>query len=256
MEHVHLKIINQFAKMKLALFLPALLLTISVHAQTDTAKKAPATPAKENFSDDWADLRHYEAENKTLPMPAPGEKRVVFLGSSIFEFWKTRMPEYFETHKNYIDRGVSGQIAPQLLLRFQQDVIALKPKAVIILAGSNDIASTTGHVTNERILDNIKSMVELCRVHKIIPILCAYLPINKYQWRKDLQPAEMIISLNKAITTYAAQNKLILLDYYTPLVDDKKGTRAELTIDGVHPNPAGYKIMAKVTDEAIAKALK
>jgi lysophospholipase L1-like esterase len=181
---------------------------------------------------------------------------VVFLGSSIFEFWKTRLPEYFSAHKNYIDRGIGGQIAPQLLLRFQQDVIALKPKVVIILAGSNDIAGTTGHVTNERILDDIKSMVELCRTHNIKPILCAYVPINRYEWRKDLQPAERIISLNKAISAYAAQNKLILLDYYSPLVDDKKGTRADLTIDGVHPNPAGYKIMAKVTDEAIAKALK
>lgn len=251
-----MKNINYLLKMKLALVLPALLLTASVYAQTDTAKKSAAAVVKENFSDDWANLRHYEAENKLLPAPAPGENRVVFLGSSIFEFWKTRLPEYFAAHKNYVDRGISGQIAPQLLLRFQQDVIALKPKVVIILAGSNDIAGTTGHVTNERILDDIKSMVELCRIHNIKPILCAYLPINRYEWRKDLQPAEMIISLNKTITAYATQNKLILLDYYTPLVDDKKGTRADLTLDGVHPNPAGYKIMAKVTDEAIAKALK
>lgn len=242
--------------MKFALFLPAILLTASVYAQTDTATKTKAAIVKENFSDDWADLRHYEAENKALPAPTTGEKRVVFLGSSIFEYWKTRLPEYFEAHKNYIDRGIGGQIAPQLLLRFQQDVIALKPKAVIILAGSNDIASTAGHVTNERILDNIKSMVELCRVHKITPILCAYVPINEYPWRKGFPAAEKIISLNKAITAYAAQNKLILLDYYSPLVDDKKGTRADLTLDGVHPNAAGYKIMAKVTDEAIAKALK
>lgn len=251
-----MKNINYLLKMKLALVLPALLLTASVYAQTDTAKRSAAPAAKENFSDDWANLRRYEVENKLLPAPAPGENRVVFLGSSIFEFWKTRLPEYFAAHKNYVDRGISGQIAPQLLLRFQQDVIALKPKVVIILAGSNDIAGTTGHVTNERILDDIKSMVELCRIHNIKPILCAYLPINRYEWRKDLQPAELIISLNKTISAYAAQNKLILLDYYTPLVDDKKGTRADLTLDGVHPNPAGYKIMAKVTDEAIAKALK
>ena len=242
--------------MKLIYLLLLLIFTAPVFAQdkADSAKNIAAV--KNDYSDDWANLRRYEAENKTLPAPAPGEKRVVFLGSSIFEFWKTRMPEYFEAHKNYIDRGIGGQIAPQLLLRFQQDVIALKPKAVIILAGSNDIAGTTGHVTNERILDNVKSMVELCRVHKIIPILCAYLPINEYPWRKGFPAAEKIISLNKAITAYAAQNKLILLDYYTPLVDDKKGTRAELTIDGVHPNAAGYKIMAKVTGEAIAKALK
>jgi len=213
------------------------------------------TPGKEDFKDDWADLRHYKAANKTLPQPAPNDKRVVFLGSSIFERWKNIVPEYFN-NKNYIDRGISGQITPQLLLRFQQDVIALKPKAVIILAGSNDIAGTTGHVTNKRILDDIKSMVELCGVHHIKPILCAYLPINEYPWRKGLEPAEKIISLNNDIIAYARANKITLIDYYTPLVDDKKGTRPDLTIDGVHPNAAGYKIMAKATDEAIAKALK
>ncbi|RYU87838.1 acylhydrolase [Mucilaginibacter terrigena] len=244
--------------MRIIRLLPILLLlSTTIFAQQQKADPAnkPA-PVTEDFKDDWANLRHYEAENKLLPAPAPGENRVVFLGSSVFEFFKTRLPEYFAAHKNYIDRGVSGQIAPQLLLRFQQDVIALKPKVVIILAGSNDIAGTTGHVTNERILNDIKSMVELCRVHNITPVLCAYVPINEYPWRKGLQPAEKIISLNEVITAYAAKNKLVLLDYYTPLVDDKKGTRADLTLDGVHPNAAGYKIMAKVTDEAIAKALK
>jgi lysophospholipase L1-like esterase len=242
--------------MKFVFFLPALLLTLSVHAQTDTANKAATSIVKENFGDDWADLRHYETENKSLPAPAPGEKRVVFLGSSIFEFWKTRMPEYFSTHKAYIDRGIGGQISPQLLLRFQQDVIALKPKAVIILAGSNDISGSRGHVTTGRILDNIKSMVELARVHNIKPILCAYLPVNEYPWRKGIEPAGKIIALNNAIKAYAAQNRLTLLDYFTPLADSHNGQKAELTIDGVHPNAAGYKIMAKVTDEAIAKTLK
>jgi lysophospholipase L1-like esterase len=243
--------------MKLQLLLPALLLSASVYAQTDTASKTTTAPVvKEDFKDDWADLHHYEAENKRLPASTPNEKRVVFLGSSIFEFWKTRAPEYFAEHKAYLDRGISGQIAPQLLIRFQQDVIALKPAAVIILAGSNDIAGSTGHVTNQRIMDNIKSMVELARAHNIKPILCAYLPVAEYPWRKGMEPAQKIISLNKEIRDYAAQNKLTLLDYFTPLVDEHNGQRAELTIDGVHPNAAGYKIMAKVTDEAIAKTLK
>jgi lysophospholipase L1-like esterase len=246
--------IKHSPKMKLTLLLPALLLTASVYAQSDTTTKAPVV--KEDFSDDWADLRHYQAENKNLPAPAADEKRVIFLGSSIFEFWKTRMPEYFTTHKNYLDRGISGQISPQLLIRFQQDVIALKPKAVIILAGSNDIAGTRGHVTNERILDNIRSMVELAQAHHIKPIICAYLPVYEYPWRKGFEAAGKIISLNKAIKTYVAQNKLTLLDYFTPLADDRNGQKAELTIDGVHPNAAGYKIMAKVTDEVIEKALK
>jgi len=241
--------------MKFVFFFTALLLTSSLHAQTDTANK-DSSNVKENFGDDWADLRHYEAENKSLPAPARGENRVVFLGSSIFEFWKTRMPEYFAIHKAYIDRGIGGQISPQLLLRFQQDVIALQPKAVIILAGSNDISGSQGHVTNGRIMDNIKSMVELARVHHIKPILCAYLPVNEYPWRKGMEPAGKIIALNNAIKAYAARNKLTLLDYFTPLADSHNGQKAELTIDGVHPNAAGYKIMAEATDQAIAKTLQ
>jgi lysophospholipase L1-like esterase len=240
--------------MKLKLIFSALLLSAGVYAQQpkpDTAAKAPA--AKEDFSDDWADLRHYGAENNTLP--APTNKRVVFLGSSIFERWKVLVPSYF-SNPDYIDRGISGQIAPQLLLRFRQDVINLKPKAVIILAGSNDIAGSQGHVTTERIMDNVASMVELAKLHHIKVILCAYLPVFDYPWRKGLQPAEKIIALNKAIKAYAAANDLILLDYFTPLVDSRNGQKAELTLDGVHPNVAGYQIMAKVTDEAIAKALK
>ena len=210
---------------------------------------------KEDFRDDWADLRHYEAKNKTLPPPASGEKRVVFLGSSIFEHWTNHMPEFF-ANKNYINRGISGQISPQLLIRFRQDVIDLKPKAVIILAGSNDMAGSTGHVTIERIMNNIKSMTELAKVNGIKVILCAYLPINEYPWRKELKPAEDIIALNKAIAAYAKENNLVLLDYFTPLVDERKGQKAELTLDGVHPNAAGYRIMAEVTEKAIAKALK
>lgn len=212
--------------------------------------------AQEDFRDDWADLRHYAKENESLPAAKPGEKRVVFLGSSIFEFWKTRMPEYFETHKNYIDRGISGQLSPQLLIRFRQDVINLKPKAVIILAGSNDLAGSTGHVTIESIMNNIRSMVELAQSNNIKPILCAYLPVYEYPWRKGYPAAENIMALNKVIKAYATQKKLVLLDYFTPLKDEKNGQKAELTTDGVHPNRKGYEVMARVTDEAIKTALK
>lgn len=218
---------------------------------TANAKKLPS----EDFRDDWADLRHYEAANKTLPAPAKNEKRVIFLGSSIFENWKSLVPSYWENNKAYVNRGISGQISPQLLLRFRQDVINLKPAAVIILAGSNDISGTTGHVTNERILENIRSMTELAQLHKIKVILCAYLPINEYPWRKGFEPAEKIISLNNEIIRYAKEKKLTVLDYYNPLVNDKKGQKPELTLDGVHPNAAGYAIMAKVTDEVINKVL-
>ena len=231
--------------MKLTFLLPALLLiTTCTFAQE-----------KEDFKDDWADLSHYQQENKTIGEPKTGEKRVVFLGSSIFERWKPAMPEFF-TGRPYLDRGISGQIAPQLLIRFRQDVIDLKPKAVIILAGSNDIASNTGHVTNERIMDNIKSMVELAKANHIKVILCAYLPVYDYPWRKGLEPANKIIDLNKLIKAYAAEQHLTLLDYFTPFADNRNGQKAELTTDGVHPNVAGYRIMAKITDEAVAKALR
>lgn len=237
--------------MKLMLLITVLLLSGQIfgqHQKSNSSNKGESNAiVKEDFKDDWADLRHYATENKNLPSIEPGENRVVFLGSSIFEFWKMRVPQYF-SNKLYIDRGVSGQISPQLLIRFRQDVIDLNPKAVIILAGSNDIGGSTGHVTYESIMNNIKSMVELARLNQIKVILCTYLPINNY-------PDE-IIALNKLIKNYAAENDLTLLDYFTPLANSRNMQKPEQTIDGVHPNIAGYQIMAKVTDEAIAKALK
>ena len=237
------------------LLLAGLLSGFNSYAQDSLKNKTAPQIVKEDFKDDWAALSHYVEENKQLGEPKPGEKRVVFLGSSIFERWKVLVPEFF-SGRPYLDRGISGQISPQLLIRFRQDVIDLKPKAVIILAGSNDIAGNTGHVTNERIMDNIKSMVELAKLHQVKVILCAYLPVFDYPWRKGLEPAPKIIALNKLIKGYAAENKLILLDYFTPLVDERNGQKAELTIDGVHPNVAGYHIMAGVTEQAIKKALK
>lgn len=244
--------------MKLHLLLPFLFIFTMGKAQqqNDTLKQhvSPNT-IKEDYKDDWADLHHYIAKNKELTVPGRHEKRVVFLGSSIFERWTDLMPEFFN-NKNYVNRGISGQISPQLLIRFRQDVIDLQPKAVIILAGSNDMAGSTGHVTTEVIMDNIKSMAELAKRHRIKAILCAYLPVFDYPWRKGMAPAEKIIALNKQIELYARKNHLVLLDYFTPLKDDRNGQKAGLTLDGVHPNAAGYQIMAKVTEAAIAKALR
>lgn len=230
--------------MKLRLIFPLLLISFYVNAQE-----------KEDFRDDWADLRHYQEKNKQLPPPGKDEKRVVFLGSSIFELWNDRMPEFWN-NKNYINRGISGQISPQLLIRFRQDVIDLKPKAVIILAGSNDLSGSTGHVTNASIMNNVKSMVELAKAHNIKVILCDYVPIYEYPWRKGIAAAPLIISLNKEIDKYAKENNLTVLDYFTPLKDERNGQKPDQTVDGVHPNKAGYEIMAKVTEEAIRKALK
>jgi lysophospholipase L1-like esterase len=242
--------------MKNFLFLLLILAaTYSAKAQNDTTNIYSGPVVKEDFKDDWADLHHYQARNKQIGLPAAGEKRVVFLGSSIFERWSIVAPAFFN-NKSYVNSGISGQIAPQLLIRFRQDVIDLKPKAVIILAGSNDIAGSTGHVTNATIMDNIKSMAELAKVNGIKVILCAYLPVYDYPWRKGLKPANKIISLNKEIKAYASAQNFTLLDYFGPLVDERNGQKAELTLDGVHPNAAGYAIMAKVTEEAIVKALR
>lgn len=207
---------------------------------------------KEDFSDDWASLTKYQQENKELP--AQGDNRVVFLGSSIFEQWKKLSPDFFK-EKPYIDRGISGQISPQLLIRFRQDVINLKPAVVVILAGSNDIAANTGHTTYESIMNNIVSMAELARANKIKVVLCKYLPISDYPWKKGMEPAQKIIALNRLIEEYALKNNIVLLDYFTPFANAENGQKAELTLDGVHPNLAGYKIMEKVTEEAISKAL-
>ncbi|WP_231463163.1 GDSL-type esterase/lipase family protein [Pedobacter sp. Leaf132] len=214
-----------------------------------------AQTAKEDFSDDWANLSKYKKENSEIGLPKKGEKRVIFLGSSIFEFWKQKDPEYFIKNA-YVDRGISGQLSPQLLIRFRQDVIDLKPKAVIILAGSNDLAGNKGHVSNKIILDNIKSMTELAKKHRIKVILCKYLPIYEYPWNKSLKSvAEQIISLNEEIVAYADKENLTILDYFSPLADERNGQKAEYTTDGVHPSLAGYKVMEVITDEAIRKTI-
>ncbi|RZL36577.1 MAG: acylhydrolase, partial [Pedobacter sp.] len=233
-------------------FIAALLYAGGLYAQSDSND---GKPKKEDLSDDWGNITKYQKENELIGLPKKGEKRVVFLGSSIFEFWKQKDPEYFNSH-GYIDRGISGQISPQLLIRFRQDVINLKPKAVIILAGSNDLAGSKGHVNNETILNNVKSMAELARKNRIKVILCKYLPIYEYPWNKALKgAADQIISLNEAIVAYANKNNFTVLDYFTPLVDDRNGQKAAYTTDGVHPNLAGYKVMEVVTDEAIKKTI-
>ncbi len=243
--------------MKGQLILPFLFIFVTGFAQqqTDTLKRiVPVKIIKDNYQDDWADLHHYQNTNKELAAPVKREKRVVFLGSSIFERWTDLMPEFFN-NKNYLNRGISGQISPQLLIRFRQDVIDLHPKAVIILAGSNDVAGSTGHVTTEVIMDNIQSMCELAKRNHIKVILCDYLPVFDYPWRKGIEPAPKIIALNRQITSFAKKNHLVLLDYFTPFADERNGQKIGLTLDGVHPNAAGYHIMAEVTEAAIAKAI-
>lgn len=208
-----------------------------------------------SFAQDWPNLTRFKADNEKLGLPSTGEKRVVFIGNSITEGWIRIHPEFF-ADKSYINRGISGQTTPQMLVRFRADVINLKPKVVLILAGTNDIAGNTGPSTLEMIEDNIISMAQLARANDIKVILCSVLPVYDYPWKPGLEPAEKIITLNKMIKSYAVKNELIYLDYFSAVVDERKGMKAEYSKDGVHPNAAGYKVMEPLAENAIAKALK
>lgn len=203
---------------------------------------------------DWANLNRFKNENEKLGLPAAGEKRIVFMGNSITEFWSNIVPAYFSDN-GYINRGISGQTTPQMLVRFRADVISLKPAVVIILAGTNDIAGNTGPSTLDMIADNIFSMAELANANGIKVILCSVLPVFDYPWKPGLEPAGKIIALNKMIKDYAGKKGLIYVEYHTAMKDDRNGMKAEYAKDGVHPNEAGYKVMIPLSEKAIKKAL-
>jgi lysophospholipase L1-like esterase len=203
---------------------------------------------------DWPNFSRYKEDNLKLGLPKPDENRVVFMGNSITEGWKDVDPDLF-IDKSYINRGISGQTTPQMLVRFRADVINLKPKAVVILAGTNDIAGNTGPTTLEMIEDNIASMVEIAKANNIKVILCSVLPAYDYPWKPGLNPAQKIVDLNKWIKKYSIENEIVYVDYFTPMADEKNGLKKELSEDGVHPNKKGYDIMTPLVENAIAEAL-
>ena len=209
--------------------------------------------AQISIAQDWANLNRFKDENANVVAPTPGEKRVIFMGNSITEGWINMHPEFF-AGKFYINRGISGQTTPQMLVRFRADVIKLKPKVVVILAGTNDIAGNSGPSTLGMIEDNIISMAQLAKANEIKVILCSVLPVYDYPWKPGLEPAEKIIALNKLIKTYAEKSGMIYLDFFSAMVDERNGLKAEYSKDGVHPNEAGYKIMEPLTETAIEKA--
>jgi lysophospholipase L1-like esterase len=224
--------------------------------------KAQLTRAEMNLSD-WPALARYREANIKIAPPADSEDRVVFMGDSITDSWDD--PKYggFFPGKPYIDRGISGQTTPQMLLRFRADVIALHPKVVVILAGTNDIAGNTGPVTLEAIEDNLVSMAELAKINHIRVVLASLLPVSDYESRdgKPLiqtarRPPTKIRALNDWIRQYANKNKFGYLDYYTAMIDDKGFLKEELSEDGLHPNVKGYAVMAPLAEKAIAEALK
>ena len=214
-----------------------------------------------SYSQDWntfANVSYFAKANLELELHAENKNRVVFMGNSITEGWVQLSPSFFKG-RDYINRGIGGQTTPQMLLRFRPDVIDLKPKVVIILAGTNDIAGNTGYTSLETIIGNIKSMAEIANSNGIEVIISSILPAIDYLWKPNLKPSIKIISINKALKSYAEKNDFIYLDYFSAMVDDKGGLKVpEYTAadDLVHPNRAGYLVMEKLAEQAINTALK
>jgi lysophospholipase L1-like esterase len=212
---------------------------------------------------DWPQLARYNDANTKVALPAKNEARVVFMGDSITDSWDDPKFGGFFPGKPYIDRGISGQTTPQMLIRFRADVIDLHPKVVVILAGTNDLAGNTGPMTLEAIEDNLTSMAELAKANSIKVVFASILPISDYEQRdgkpitrSTQRPPEKIRALNDWMRSNAAEKKLIYLDYYSAMIDDKGFLKDELSEDGLHPNAKGYAIMAPLAEAAIAKALK
>ena len=212
---------------------------------------------------DWPNLARYHDENSKVVAPAKGEQRVVFMGDSITDSWDNPVYGGFFPGKPYINRGISGQTTPQMLIRFRPDVIDLKPKAVVILAGTNDIAGNTGPMTIEAIEDNLRSMAELATANGIRVVLASVMPVSDYEIRDEKpliqtvrRPPAKILALNMWLEMYAKARRHVYLDYFSAMVDDKGFLKDELSNDGLHPNAQGYAVMAPLAEAAIAASLR
>jgi len=209
------------------------------------------------YVNDYGQLARYHDANSALIPPAPDENRVVFFGDSITDIWK--LDDSFPG-KHYVNRGIGGQTTSQMLVRFRQDVIDLQPKAVVVLAGTNDIAGNSGPITNEDIEANLASMAELARAHGIRMIFSSILPVNNYTPEAQeffaSRPPERILALNAWLKSYCAKNDLAYLDYFGAMVDDKGLLKRDLANDGLHPNKAGFAVMVPLAEKAIEQNLK
>jgi lysophospholipase L1-like esterase len=216
------------------------------------AKPAPdACEAMRKKLDDWPQLGRYADANAALPATQLG--RVVFYGDSITDAW-TRNGGTFFPDKPYVNRGISGQTTEQMVVRFRQDVIDLRPQAVVILAGTNDIAGNTGPETQAMIEDNFRSMVDLARANNIRVVLASVLPAAAYPWKPSAgNPTEKIRALNDWLKSYAASQNLTYLDYYSAMAGPDGGMKPGISLDGVHPNAAGYAIMEPLAEKALAQ---
>lgn len=238
--------------------------SVAGRASAAQSASASATPAAEDRAKelaalqkrmlDWPQFSFYRDRDAATPPPAPGEQRVVFFGDSITEIW-SRPGHVFFPGKPYINRGISGQSSQQMVLRFHQDVVDLHPKVVVILAGTNDIAEKTGPMTPEMTLDDLRAMVEMARANGIRPVICSIPPAIDFYWNKGLNPAPKIREWNARLEAWAKAERLVWVDYYTPLADANGGMKDGMSLDGTHPTPAGYAVMAPLAEAGIAKAL-
>ena len=210
----------------------------------------------ERLLHDYGDLARYHDEDLKVAPAAAGENRVVFMGDSITDFWGRRFGTFFPG-KPYVNRGISGQVTSQMLLRFRTDVINLKPKAVVILAGTNDIGGNLGPTTDDVIEGNLSSMVELAAVNNIRVVVASLLPVcDSLQPQTAKRPPSRIVAINDWLKSYTADHKIVYLDYYSHMVDEKGMLQSKLTGDCLHPNAAGYEIMTPLAEDAIQKALR
>jgi lysophospholipase L1-like esterase len=251
-----------FTVTALAGLLVPLPLTAQAPAAPPQAKAAPVEQ-KSVWHQEWEArllvdfpwlARFKEADLKLAP-PAANENRVVFMGDSITEGWHFDGPNASFLGKPYINRGISGQTTPQMVLRFRQDVIDLKPKVVVILGGTNDLAGNTGPMTLEQTEGNLASMADLATANHIRVVLCSVTPSFDFPWMPGLAPAPKILALNRWIKAYAAEKGFVYVDYHTAMKDGRDGLPSNLSADGVHPLPAGYAIMAPLVEAGIQKAL-
>lgn len=225
-------------------------------ADPDLERLIPQLQSAHRALNDFPSLARYRDANAKVPPPAPGENRVVFMGDSITDNWGKEQAQFFPG-KPYINRGISGQTTPQMLIRFRPEVIALKPKVVVILAGTNDIAGNTGPETLENIEDNLTSMAELAKANGIRVVLASLLPVCDYiRPQTARRPPQQILALNQWMKNYTAKNGFVYLDYFSATVDSSGMFKQELTYDGLHPNDAGYALMAPLAEQAIVDALR
>src|SRR6516162_2665832 len=246
------------------LLLAATLLSTIAFAQSSSDDAAVAVRNLEQYREgliklwmnDYGNLGRYREANSKLTAPAANESRVVFMGDSITDIW--HLDKSFPG-KPYVNRGIGGQTTPQMLIRFRPDVIALAPKAVVILAGTNDISGNTGPMTLGEIEANLETMTELARLHNIRVVLASVLPVNNYTERSKLffplRPPDQILEINRWIKDYAARNNYVYLDYFSAMVDDKGLLQRDLSEDGLHPNDKGYAVMAPLAQKPIDQAL-